>query len=363
MPALNNNSPLPENTKTASASWANSKIYGAVWDGLNFTTVAAATSLSVVAVQSPCRTLILNLLRNQRTIPPIHVRSGSFVWMAAMLRGLYQGSQASLSGSAVRSAYIIGTKNGGPDKVVEEQNVALNPNNQVPLTHLLLASLGDLLITQIPGVLADHQKTGRMPPGFNWRTQHNIWQLMSSCFFARYSTSMINFSMLCVAEQELAIKLEHTDPRIKHFASGALSGVAAGLLTTPLSIFIDHTQIQSRVEEGKLYNQSSLKNAIQLKNQFVANPYSSMLLFMSNAAQQMPPRILLRAAIFGIVAGLGDILDTHPLEHVVPEAYQPPPTPPGSGYSRFFKPKIPNEEAKPLQANEDNGVMRKNAKP
>lgn len=362
MSAPNNSSPLPENKKTASVSWANSKIYGAVWDGANFITVAATTSLGVVAIQSPFRTIILNLLRNQRTLPPIHVRAGSFVWMAAMLRGLYQGSQASLSGSAFRSAYIIGTKNGNPDKVIEEQNVAVNPNNQVPLPHLLLASLGDLLITQIPGVLADHQRTGLVPPEFNWRTRHNMWQLMSSCFFARYSTSMINFSMLCVVEQELAMKLEHTDPRFKHFASGALSGVAAGLLTTPLSLFIDHTQIQSKVEQGNLYNQSSLKNAIQLKNQFVANPYSSMLLFLRNAAQQMPPRIILRAAIFGIVAGLGDILGTHPLEQVVPETYQPPPTPQG-GYSRFFKQKIAKEEAKPLQAHEDNGVMGKNDKP
>lgn len=363
MPTPNSNLPLPENTNTTSASWVKSRTYGAIWDVLNFTSVAAVTSVSVVAVQSPFRTLILNLLRNQRALPPVHLPTGSFVWMAAMLRGLYQGSQAALSGSAVRSAYIMGTKNASTDKSIEAENIETKPKNQVPLTHLVLASVGDLLITQIPGVLADHQRTGIVPPDFNWRTRHNIGQLMSSCFFARWSTSMINFSMLCVAEQKIATHLKNTDPQYKHFASGALSGVAAGLLTTPFALFIDHTQIQSRVEQGELHNEPALKNALQLKKQFVADPYGSMLIFMKKAAQQMPPRIILRAAIFGIVAGLGDTLDTHPLERVVPKAYQPPPSPPGSGYSRFFKRKIAHEEEKLSQVHDNKGVMQKNAKP
>ena len=90
-PLFNNYGPPP---------FVSSQGYRYLWNTLNFATIALSTSLAVVAVQSPIRTLLVNYSKTNVLIPLY--KGGMF----SLVRALYAGTQASLSGSTIRTAYI-----------------------------------------------------------------------------------------------------------------------------------------------------------------------------------------------------------------------------------------------------------------
>ncbi|MDI1351330.1 MAG: hypothetical protein PSV35_00950 [bacterium] len=304
------------------------------WNTLNLTAVATVTSTAIVAIQSPIKSVLLNLTKYGTFLPAY---TGGALGLGRML---YTGSTASLSGSAARTVYVTNARSNKVNEsfvkeeaflkeegIIREEGIikeetGLKANNP-KVTYVMAAALGDILVTQIPGSLSDLKKLGIIHDNFIWHTPHNIKQLLGGGFAAKYGCSMVNFSALCVLEEEYAKRLTYTDKSLTHFASGALSGMTASIFSYPFSAFVDYNQAQAEVKDGKLYYKRSTSTAKDLSQTFFADPKKSSTLFFSQAAKQMPLRSGLTASIFSIVAGVGDLLGQQPLAKVIPKEFQP----------------------------------------
>ncbi len=315
--------------------------YHYLWNTLNFATIALTTSAGVVLVQSPIRTLLVNFSKSNALIPSY--RGG----MLGLVRALYAGTQASLSGSTIRTAYITKTKSNKPkedgaeDLAYEEEGIkeklflASKPSK---LTYIMEAALGIVVVTQIPTQLSDYRKAGLIPSPFKWYTYPNIYQLMSANFVPKYGASLINLSSLCVVEQKYADHLSSIDPSKVRFVSGALSGMTAAIWNYPLAAFVDYTQSRTRLEAGKLINKGVLESAKEMNKMFWADPKVSTGRFLKHAVKQLPLRMLSTGSVFSIVAGISNFLGTEPLRKIAPPEYIPPSVP--IAYS-FFKQSAP----------------------
>ena len=82
------------------------------WKLANFTTVAAATSSVIIAVQSPVKTVLASLSKTGNFMPSY---TGG-VW--GMMNMLYKGTMASIGGQAARTVYVTNARNARP---VEER--------------------------------------------------------------------------------------------------------------------------------------------------------------------------------------------------------------------------------------------------
>ena len=295
-----------------------------LWNTLNFTTVAAATSAGIVAIQSPIRTILLNLSAHG-SLPMTPYRGG----ILGLVRVYYAGTHASLSGSTIRTAYVCGTKKNQKDEILAKEEAVAE--SRPSMNFVMAAAFGDVAVTQIPSSLSDYRKLGIISGNFKWLTTHNVFQLMKGGLAGKYSSSMINFTSLCVVEKEYAQRISFEDPKVTHFISGAFSGMTAAALSYPFAAFIDFNAVKTRIEEGQLVNHSELKSVHSLMVSFVADPKKSTAAFLIQAAKQMPFRMSLTGSVFSIVAGVGEALGTEPLRRVIPEKYVPYP-------HRFFSP-------------------------
>ncbi|TAL59982.1 MAG: hypothetical protein EPN84_10260 [Legionella sp.] len=301
-------------------SW--NEVHKMVWNAANFTTVAAATSASIVAVQNPVKTVLLSLTKNGALMPSYN---GGVLGVA---RVLYAGTTASLSGSAARTVYVTTAKNNRPiDEVADAQNSGSKIKKSVPeaqVGYVVCATLGDIAVTQIPESLSSLKKVpGLLPAQFKWRTLNNASQLMTGGFAPRFAAGMVNFSCLCVVEQEVSNRLPIKNNKTKHFAAGAISGMTAAFCAYPFTVFKDYTLVQARVENGKLINKGTISVAKEMTQTLRANPKQVTCSFFKNAAKQMPLRMGLTGLIFSIVSGVGETLGNEPLKNVVPKSIQP----------------------------------------
>ncbi|QMT59668.1 hypothetical protein [Legionella sp. PC997] len=301
------------------------QIHTQVWNGLNFSTVALFTSFSIVFVQSPIKTMLVSLTKNGTMIPPY--QGGVLGFFNAM----YAGTSASLSGSVIRSGYVSSAKGGS--KPVEENLLKDEGTLQeegkkysgATWRYIGPMALGELLVTQISESLSTLRKGNILPENFKWKTPHNAWSLMSGGFIPRYGSGLINFTALCVLEDKIAKKLQFEGGK-GHLISGAAAGAVAGGCAYVPTVYKDYLLLQSKVTpDGRLHNASTFKITKELFYCFLNDPKTSLKSFGSMALKQVPMRMCLTAAIFGIVSSVGETMGPEPLKKVVPEDYQPSP--------------------------------------
>ncbi|MCW8410080.1 hypothetical protein OQJ13_13955 [Legionella sp. PATHC035] len=301
------------------------QVHQGFWGGLNFTTVALVTSGAIVSVQSPIKTILVNLTKERTMLPPSAFQGGKL----GIVRALYAGTSASLSGSLIRTGYVTGAKGGS--KPVEEAIIKDESGKEEVIKYgtasiglITAMALGDILVTQIPESMSTLQKAGILPKNFTWKTVPNAWNLMMGGFAPRYVSGMVNFGALCVLEEVIAKNLP--DHKGKHFTAGMVSGMSAAFFAYPFTVFKDYTLVRSSVTpEGKLKSASSLKLTKELFFAFISSPGASAKSFGEMALKQVPIRMGLTGVIFALVAGVGEAMGQEPLKKVVPEQYQPSP--------------------------------------
>ena len=298
-------------------------MYQKGWDLANFTTLAFFTSASIVAAQGPFKAMLLSQAKNGTLIP---LYSGG---VFGLLGTLYRGTSVSLSGSAVRTVYVTGAKSSKPieEGLMKEERVLIEekkPSKLINLAHVMSLAAGEVVITQIPESLSQLKKVpALLPDDFKWNTIHNSSRLLAGGFIPRYALGVINFASLCLLEDQIANKLPINDECMLHFTAGALSGVFAAGLTFPLAAFKDGLAVRSTVVDGRLFNKGTFSLVKEFYYRFNADPKLVLKEFGKNAAKQLPLRMGLNAVIFSLVAGVGKVLGSEPLERFVPKKYHP----------------------------------------
>lgn len=306
--------------KTSSSS----VVKDCAWKGINLITVSAITSMCIVAVQSPIKTILANLTMNGTMIPP-YTRS-----IMGFAKALYAGTMTSLGGSLARTAYVTTAKNGArpiEETIVTDEAGSKNGGRKITLVdfgYVASMSLGEILVTNIFESRATLQKLpGLLPANFRYKTPHNAYKLMTGGIAPRYLAGIINFGSLCMLEEKIEKKISFSDKRISHFTAGALSGMTAAFFSFPLALFKDYVLVQSTVKDGLLYNKSSLKVAKEIYVSFKANPRASLKAFARISAKQLLMRVGLTGTVFGIVAGVGETLGNEPWQKIIDVASQP----------------------------------------
>ncbi|MCW8469459.1 hypothetical protein OQJ19_02165 [Fluoribacter gormanii] len=300
------------------------QIYQKAWDGLNFSTVALFTSLSIVVLQSPIKTMLVNLTKNGTMIPPY--KGGVMGFFNAM----YAGTSASISGSVIRTGYVTGAKGGS--KPVEEgilrdeaAKEEVKKHSLASFHYVMAMALGDILVTQIPESLSTLRKANILPENFVWKTPHNAMSLITGGFIPRYAAGMINFGALCILEDVIAKNLPFKGDKA-HFIGGGVAGALAGGIAYAPTVLKDYLLVQSTVTpDGRLHNANTFKITKELFYCFLGDPKASMKSFGQMALKQVPMRMGLTGVIFALVAGVGETMGAEPLKKVVPEKYQPSP--------------------------------------
>ncbi|MFI4962645.1 MAG: hypothetical protein ACHP6H_02170, partial [Legionellales bacterium] len=312
-----NNVPKIENPKD---------LHETVWKGANFIAVAGVTSLSIVALQSPIKSVLVNLTKNNSFIPPY---TGGFLGLAKVM---YSGVVSSLGGSALRTIYVTGSKSsmmpeGTTVKEEMAPGVQSGRNSKASnLAYVASMSLGEIAVTNLSESLSTLKKaSGILPANFRWTTLHNTYKLMTGGFSPRFAAGIINFGSLCMLEDTIFKNLPIDDKSLAHATSGVLSGMAAGIFAFPLAMFKDYVLVQSTVNDGMLYTKGAFAVAKDLYSSLVNNPGVALKTFGSKAKKQLPIRMGMTGVIFGMVAGIGEALGPEPLKKIVPETYQPSP--------------------------------------
>lgn len=312
------------------------------WNGSNFAVVALLTSLSIVSVQSPIKTMLVNLTKNGCAIP---VYQGGIFGFA---RAMYAGTSASISGSVIRTGYVTGAKGGSrpvEEGIMKDEAREDGKKYAASYGYVMAMALGDVLVTQIPESLSTLKKIPNfLPKGFTWKTAVNAKELMLGGFGPRYASGMVNFGALCVLEERIAQGLPIQNHNAAHFTAGMLSGMAAAVVSYPFTAFKDYTLVKSTITpEGNLKSASSLKLTQELFYAFMSSPQASAKAFGEMFLKQAPLRMGLTGVIFALVAGVGEVVGPEPLTRVVSEDYRP--TSVGkSRHGMFAQPQTPRIE-------------------
>jgi hypothetical protein len=333
-------------------SWSVSQQYA--WRAANFTVVAGSTTLCILAVQSPMKTMLVNLSR-QRPIMPI---SNAGIFGVAKL--LYAGTLSMLGGSFLRTSWnsvaresskvTDGTFAKEGSTITDQTLSAELSESAIGLLareaaledkiargqKVIGMSLGEMLLTNYSESLSTLRKVpDLLPADFRPGTMHNASRLIAGGFAPRFCSGLINMTSLCILEEKLAsMMLSIEDDGTRHFASGALSGMTGAFFSYPFALFKDYVQVQSEVKNGKLYNKGAFTSAKELYATFQVNPLNSLKNFGIMSAKQLPMRLFLTGTIFGIIGGVGGRLGSEPLSAVVPVEFQPPS--PGRARVGFF---------------------------
>ncbi|MDP1603587.1 MAG: hypothetical protein Q8M03_10015 [Legionella sp.] len=292
------------------------------WNILNSLTVAGVTCVSIIIVQSPVKSLLLNFTLKGEFIPAY--RGG----MLGFWRVMYAGTSSSLTSGALRTLYFTETKNKKPgeanESVVPEASIRKDLF-KAQIEHVALAALGDIVVTQIPESLSHLRKVeGLLPRDFRWHTLNNLYQLMSGGFVPRYAVGIVHFTSLFLVEDWFAQHIPVKDKNTKHFISGACSGMTATLCSYPFTAFKDYTLVNSTVNtKGQLQNQTTLRSLQYIWRALTTNPKDAIGTFLNNAKKQLPLRGGLNCAVFGIVAGVGNAMGKEPLKNIIPAKFQP----------------------------------------
>lgn len=289
------------------------------WDAANFLTTTGITCLSIVAIQSPFKTILTSVMKNGTFLPPVN---GG---IASVCQVLYRGTSKSITGSAIRTSYIEGAKEAKP-----KDDASLKKAGYV-----LSISLGELVVTQVTESLSTLEKADIVPKNFNWKTSHNFTNLMKCGFTPRYMSAMVNLGSLCVLSQNIAQIMPIQDKKLSSALGGAASGMIAGVGSYPFAALKDYILVQTSVKNGKLVTVNEFNLVKEMLGMLKENPKLAMKKFGATAAKQLPMRMALTALIFTIVSGLSETLGSEPLKAVAPELQ---PKQPANRLGFFTKP-------------------------
>jgi hypothetical protein len=331
--------------------WSVEQVYA--WRAANFGTVALATTTCILAVQSPAKTVLVNLLSNKGMFP---VSNAGLFGVAKLL---YAGTGAAFGGSAVRTLWVSAAKDGAKplegalareeafardtfagDEALTESRALSEEGRLVAEVvskeaaiedkyakgrRVVYMSLGEILLTNYSESLSTLRKTGVLSHDFKPYTMHNASKLISGGFLPRFGAGLINMASLCILEEKIAGRMSFIeDEGKKHFVSGALSGMAGALCSYPFALFKDYVQVQTKEIDGKLYNKGAFTAAKELYATFKGDRRTSLMEFGKMSLKQLPIRVGLTGLIFGIIGGVGATLGDEPLRKVAPEKLQPP---------------------------------------
>ncbi|MCL9684719.1 hypothetical protein [Legionella maioricensis] len=334
-------------TKRGIFGFSREEMHQMAWGFSNFTAVAGVTSASIVAVQSPAKTILVNLTKYGTAMP---VYSGGTM---GFFRAFYAGTSASLSSSVARTAYVTNAKNHKPVEVISEEMAREEGKlSRQKIGYVMAAAFGDIVVTQIPESLSTLKKVqGLLPENFKWHTPLNMVELMKGGFGARYTSGMVNFSALCVVEDMIAQKLP--DSSAKHFYAGALSGATAAVISYPCTALKDLTLVKSTVSpEGQLSVPSTSSVVQGLVKDFKENPAQVAKTALINSGKQLLVRAPLTATIFGIISFIGDSMGPEPLKEIVPERFQPSTAKNPQGFFGGSSPRVEIVEEAPTATTE-----------
>jgi len=327
-------------------SWSVPQQYA--WRAANFTVVAGSTTLCILAVQSPMKTVLVNLSR-QCPIMPI---SNAGIFGVAKL--LYAGTLSMLGGSFLRTSWnsVARESSKVTDGTFAKEGSTIAEGNESAFgllakeaaledkiargQSIIAMTFGEMLLTNYSESLSTLRKVpDLLPADFRPGTMHNASRLIAGGFAPRFCSGLINMTSLCILEEKLAsMMLSIEDDGSRHFASGALSGMTGAFFSYPFALFKDYVQVKSTVKGDKLYNKGAFTAAKELYATFQVDPLNSLKNFGIMSAKQLPLRLFLTGTIFGIIGGVGGRLGSEPLSAVVPVEFQPPS--PGRARVGFF---------------------------
>lgn len=309
-----------------------------LWTAANFLTVSTVTSLGIVSVQSPLKTMLANSIKNGTMFPAY--TGGTF----GLIRALYAATFTSFTGSMTRTAYVTCAKKNNPEiiEIHSEENSSnearqaqKHEENLTKAGYVMAVAFGDTLVTQIPETKSQLEKVNikvKVLPDnlkglLNWNNvchlTKNNYKLMNNALVPRYLSGLGNFASLCVLEEGIAHNLPIENKEAKHFVAGALSGMSAAVITYPLTTLKDNITLQASLNEnGELQTKGTLPVLKNLGQRFYQNPGQSMFTFGSNAVKQLPVRMVMSGLVFSMVSGIGSTLGDEPLKKAIPEKLQ-----------------------------------------
>jgi hypothetical protein len=292
-----------------------------VWDVLNFGTKATVISGSIVAVQSPFKTILVNMTSGKSFIP-----TTPGIGMLSVLKSLYAGTGAAMTGSVMRTAYVTNVKGGTAKSEEHTREKQMQGTSQFPF--LFWSAIGESLITGRSDSTSQLLKLKTLKSGkngnmdmirfrFNTLSLENNYKLIASGFGAKTAKSLVNFYALCILEMQIAARMKYGSEGTKHMLSGVFTGAAATLITFPLDFYKETMVSKMSVKNGKLVSPYSYEVLGHAAKQFFADPYGMARYFFGQAAKQVPVRAALTGGIFGIISTLSDKLGDKPAEDLV----------------------------------------------
>jgi hypothetical protein len=356
----------------------------------DFGVVVASTATLITIVQSPLKSIAMNLTKNGVFFE--HQKPWSYPAIAA----LYRGSVSALTGGIARSTYVVGSKTFAAEESViakkvqleaisarevglaetthhpkaseaGTENVGLNkPEKKMALSERLpnvaLITAGDVFVTQISETKAQLTKAGIPAKSYKWNTIPNFITLSKIGVVSRFSGSMINFTAMCIVTDFYAKYIPGENKSVKQTLGGMLSGITAAVISFPFSYYRDYLITKVTLSEAKLIGEDKLiapsaKQVIYDALENVKKMTKPEL--MSNArsmAKNAAVRSVTTAATFGIVAGVSSVLGSEPVSRLVDDL-----TPKNTHSTEKYKTSL--EEVKKESPTEESNNVAKNIKP
>ncbi|WP_133129730.1 hypothetical protein [Legionella yabuuchiae] len=325
--------------KSRSASYApmSDRLAQVGWQAANFVTVLVTTSTTIALVQNPLNGLMLNFMRFGQALPPDQ-KPG----VLAAVRGLYVGVISNWTGSSMRTAYVTGATSSTKKSNVNEPSEAHTAeelpsessqshrkpakNFKRDLGYVSAFALGDVLVTQVSENKSQLRKLGVIDATFNWKSPYNLRKLSGTGFGMRYSAGLVNFSALCLLEEQFASMMPGDSATTRHLLAGLASGMSAAVVTYPFNYMRDVLLSKTTLVNGRLQPPTT----VGLVRQSMA--YTRTIGFVNACkeglkefALQAPLRMVRTGATFAIVSGINAGLGSEPLARVFerPASSQP----------------------------------------
>lgn len=306
----------------------------------DFGLIVASTSVLITVVQSPLKSIAMNLTKYGRFSD--HDKPWSYPAIAA----LYRGSVAALTGGVARSTYVVGSKSVATKEaqleleIVSSKNVATkeaqleldaHENNALVgkkngllsrLPNVALVTTGDTLVTQISETKAQLTKAGISQNLYKWNSMPNFVTLAKLGVVSRFSGSMINFTALCITTDFYAKYIPGDNKNIKQSVGGMLSGLTAAVISFPFSYYSDYLITKVAQSEGKLI---APKASQVIYDAFQNVKKMDKIELVQNAkivAANAGVRALTTGVTFAIVAGVSSFLGSDPVTRLFNESHE-----------------------------------------
>ncbi|MCP0914821.1 hypothetical protein NKV53_10840 [Legionella sp. 27cVA30] len=226
------------------------------WELMNLGTSILATSTVISLIHPPINYIIFKKMKSAGMGNA--AANGEQASILSFINCCYKNSN--FAGQSARTAYVTGTKktsmseeNALPHEASElKENVATTKKLKQEVGFIFSASLGEAGLTQLFTMKAYLGQAGIIDSKFNWKTYHNIKVLSRLGFFPRFLANVGNFSALCILEEFFTQNVFKNNSASSHFFAGALSGMTASLVTSPLTYWRDQLVCGSKVQEGNL---------------------------------------------------------------------------------------------------------------